>query len=63
MIRRRAERFAGLLMRVWCLYCRRVIWPWQGRCGYYHTLCKHYLDGEGANVWAMPRWRCNWCGK
>ena len=55
-------RLAYRVIRLYCLHCKRPIWPWQGRCGGYHRLCKHYLDGESANRYDMARWRCARCG-
>lgn len=62
-MRRLVTRLGGALIALFCLHCDRLIRPWQGRCGAYHTACKHLLDEIAAERNGVSRWACRWCGR
>ena len=62
------RRLALRLAAAFCLDCERLVWPWQQRCGSYHTTCGH---GGMVRLWRRNLeatngpavcWPCSFCG-
>lgn len=57
------RRLAIKVINAYCATCHRFMWPWQSRCGFSHTGCKHVRDGALAEQNGVARWTCAWCGR
>lgn len=62
------RRLALRLVAAWSVGCERLIWPWQQRCGAYHSTCNHagmvrsWRQNLVATNGPNECWPCSWCG-